>query len=84
MWSLYVRLRKKTNFNHTVFFGVVEDGGGGGVWTRKTLGGGANFVWVIQTRLGGGLLVTAFQHGRVLTEPLTQHIVIKILLLTHF
>ena len=47
-------------------------------------GGGANFVWVIHTRLGGGLLVTAFQHGRVLTEPLTQHIVIIILLLTHF
>ena len=69
-----VRLRKKTNFNHTVFFGVMEDG-----W-----GGGANFVWVIHTRLGGGLLVTAFQHGRVLTEPLTQHIVIIILLLTHF
>ena len=68
-----VRLRKKTNFNHTVFFGVMEDG-----W------GGANFVWVIHTRLGGGLLVTAFQHGRVLTEPLTQHIVIIILLLTHF
>ena len=45
---------------------------------------GANFVWVIHTRLGGGLLVTAFQHGRVLTEPLTQHIVIIILLLTHF
>ena len=57
---------------------------GGGVKTWKTLGEGANFVWVIHTRLGGGLLVTAFQHGRVLTEPLTQHIVIIILLLTHF
>ena len=57
----------------------------GGVRTWKTLGGGgANFVWVIHTRLGGGLLVTAFQHGLVLTEPLAQHIVIIILLLTHF
>ena len=46
--------------------------------------GGANFVWVIHTRPGSGLLVTTFQLGRVLTEPLTQHIVIIILLLTHF
>ena len=59
-------------------------GGGGGVRTWKTLGGGANFVWVIHTRMGGGLFVTAFQHGRVLNEPLTQYIVIIILLLTHF
>ena len=33
---------------------------------------------------GGGLLVTAFQYGLVLTEPLAQHVVIIILLLTHF
>ena len=52
--------------------------GGGGVRTWKTLGGGANFVWVIHTRMGGGLVVTAFQHGHVLTEPLTQYIVIII------
>ena len=53
-------------------------GGRGGVRTWKTLGGGANFVWVIHTRMGGGLFVTAFQHGRVLNEPLTQYIVIII------
>ena len=78
-----MRLKKKTNFNHTVFFGVVEEGGVvlelGRPWEW-----GANFVWVIHTRLGGELLVTAFQHGLVLTEPLAQHIVIIILLLTHF
>ena len=81
-----MRLKKKTNFNHTVFFGVVEEGAGGGVVLElgRPWEGGANFVWVIHTRLGGGLLVTAFQHGLVLTEPLAQHIVIIILLLTHF
>ena len=79
-----MRLKKKTNFNHTVFFGVVEEGGGVVLELGRPWEGGANFVWVIHTRLGGGLLVTAFQHGLVLTEPLAQHIVIIILLLTHF
>ena len=63
----------------------MEDGGGGRCLNLEDPEReGANFVWVIHTRLGGGLLVNAFQHGRVLTEPLTQHIVIIILSLTHF
>ena len=80
-----MRLKKKTNFNHTVFFGVVEEGAGGGVVLElgRPWEGGGKFC-LGNTRLGGGLLVTAFQHGLVLTEPLAQHIVIIILLLTHF
>ena len=57
----------------------------GCVRTRKTLGGGGTtFVWLIHARLGGGLLVTAFQHGLFLAKPLAQHILIIILLLSHF
>ena len=52
---MYIRLKKKTNFKVTFFFG-------GCVRTRKTLGGGTTFVWLIHARLGGGLLVTSFQH----------------------
>ena len=60
-------------------------GEGGGLRTRKTLGGGTTFVWLIHARLGGSLLVTAFQHGLFLAEPLAQHILIIILfLLSHF
>ena len=32
--------------------------------------GGTTFFWLIHTRLEGGLLVTAFQHGLFLAEPL--------------
>ena len=32
-----MRLKKKTNFNHTVFFGVVEEGAGEG-WVVLELG----------------------------------------------
>ena len=62
--------------------GVVK---GGCVRTRKTLGGGGTtFGWLIHARLGSGLLVTAFQHGLFLAEPLAQHIrIIILLLLTH-
>ena len=51
---------------------------------RPWRGAGATFVWLIHARLGGGLLVTAFQHGLFLAEPLAQHILIIILILTHF
>ena len=54
--------------------------GGGCVRTSKTLGGGKTFVWLIHARLVGGLLVTAFQHGPLLAEPLARHILIIILL----
>ena len=60
--------------------------GGGWCLNLEDPGGGGKFCLgnTYLTILGGGLLVTAFQYGRVLTEPLTQHIVIIILLLTHF
>ena len=47
---------------------------------------GHNFCLVntVHARLGDGLLVTAFQHGLFLAEPLAHHILIIILLsLTH-
>ena len=58
--------------------------GRGCVRTWKTLGRGKTFVWLTHARLGGGLLVTGFQHGLFLAEPLARHILIIILLLTHF
>ena len=80
-----IRLKKKTNFKGTFpFRGCVEGRGGGCVRTSETLGGGTTFVWLIHARLGGGLLVTSFQHGLFLAEPLAQHILIIILILTHF
>ena len=61
--------------------------GGGGVVLElgRPWEGGDNFFWLIHTRLEGGLLVTAFQHGLFLAEPLAQHIliIILLLLLTH-
>ena len=52
-----MRLKKKTNFNHTVFFGVVEEGAGGGgvggVRTWKTLGGGGKFCLGNTYKAGG-------------------------------
>ena len=61
-------------------------GGGGWCLNLEDPGrGGGKFCLGNTYKAGGGLVVTAFQHGRVLTEPLTQHIVIIILLLlTHF
>ena len=59
-------------------------GRGGGDGTRKTLGGRDNFCLINTCKAGSGLLVTAFQHGLFLAEPLAQHILIIILLLlTH-
>ena len=83
MWSL--RLKKKTNFKGTFFFWGYGSGGGGVVLELGRLWEGeTTFVWLIHTRLEGGLLVTAFQHGLFLAEPLAQHILIIILLLlTH-
>ena len=76
-----IRLKKKTNLKDTFFFGVVA--GRGCVRTWKTLGRGKTFVWLTHARLGGGLLVTGFQHGLFLAELLAQHILIITLLLTH-
>ena len=58
--------------------------GGGCVRYFEDPGRGKTFVWLKHARLGGGLLVTAFQHGLFLAEPLAGHILIIILLLTHF
>ena len=76
-----IRLKKKTNFKGTFpFRGCVEGGGGGCVRTSETLGGGTTFCLVNTWKAGGGLLVSAFQHGLFLAEPLAQHILIIILI----
>ena len=39
----------------------------------EDLGRGNNFCLVNTCKAGGGLLVSAFQHGLFLGEPLAQH-----------
>ena len=81
-----IRLKKKTNFKGTFpFRGCVEGGGEVVLELRRPWEGeGDNFCLVNTCKAGGGLLVTAFQHGLFLAEPLAQHILIIILILTHF
>ena len=63
-------------------------GGGGGCknWEDPGRGRETTFVWLIHARLGGGLLVTAFQHGLFLAKSLAQLIlgIILLLLSSHF
>ena len=65
-----IRLKKKTNFKDTFFFGVVV--GVGCVRYFEDPGREKNFCLVNTCKAGGGLLVTAFQHGLFLAEPLTH------------
>ena len=51
---------------------------------RKTLGGGDNF-WLVNTcKAGGWFACNCLSTWALLAEPLAQHILIIILILTHF